>query len=76
MSRFLILSSMILLTGLAAIRIQAADPSSAAENQTARVESATTPAASLLPNGGFEDAEDYSSDPQGWFGTSRPPRRF
>lgn len=94
MSRFLILSAMILLAGLATIRIQAADPSVSAKNEAAeseadkpegvilrrrtiteeyeKVEPAKTSTESLLPNGGFEDVQENSSDPQAWFATRLP----
>jgi beta-lactamase regulating signal transducer with metallopeptidase domain len=73
MSRFLVLSAMIVLGSLAMIRIQAADQSSAAENEAVEVEAAqnepaNAPAVSLLANGGFEEIQE-SNDPQGWFAT-------
>ncbi len=98
MSRFLILSAMILLTGLATIRIQAAGDSPASESKSSdkesvneeqdnapgavlrrrtiteeydKVEPGKEAAASLLPNGGFEEI-DGSNDPDSWFGTRLP----
>jgi beta-lactamase regulating signal transducer with metallopeptidase domain len=72
MSRVMILSAMILLISLATIRIQAAGQSPASESETAQVEPSTAPGASLLPNGGFEDSQDYSTDPEAWFATRWP----
>jgi hypothetical protein len=45
------------------------------KKEQAKVEPAKTPGVSLLPNGGFEERQSTSSDPQGWFGT-RVPRNF
>jgi len=95
MSRFLILSAMIVLAGLATIRIQAADQSSTSTNEAAENEAAKEPGAtlrrrtiteeyekaepakatavSLLANGGFEEVQENSNDPQAWFGTRYPP---
>jgi len=72
MSRFLILSAMILLTGLATIRLQAADQAPAADKEAAENESAKAPAGSLLANGGFEEAQEQSNDPDAWYGTRVP----
>lgn len=68
MSRFLILSVMIVLAGLSTIRIQAADPSPPSQNASAQA-----PVVSLLPNGGFEELEEKTGDPQSWFGTRVMP---
>ncbi len=65
MSRFLILSAMIVLTSLATIRIRAAD-------ESVSDEPAKAPAASLLANGGFEVVEEGSGDPKAWSATRWP----
>jgi beta-lactamase regulating signal transducer with metallopeptidase domain len=94
MSRFLILSAMVVLAGLATIRIQAADQSPTSNNETAendsakaqgatlrrrtiteeyeKTEPAKGPSVSLLANGGFEQSQDYSDDPESWFATRWP----
>jgi beta-lactamase regulating signal transducer with metallopeptidase domain len=94
MSKVLILSVMILLAGLATIRIQAADQaptskSEAAENEAAKApgvtlrrrtiteeyekaEPAKATPVSLLANGGFEESQDDSDDPEAWFATRWP----
>jgi beta-lactamase regulating signal transducer with metallopeptidase domain len=87
MSRFLILTTMIVLTGLATIRIQAAaqappakseaakneaDKNEAAQRKSAKDEAAKTSDQSLLANGGFERSRDDSNDPVSWFATRWP----
>lgn len=72
MSRFLILSVMTVLTGLAAIRIQAEEQSSRTEGKTVNQEPARAPGVSLLANGGFEKSQEASNDPEAWFGTRIP----
>jgi beta-lactamase regulating signal transducer with metallopeptidase domain len=82
MSRFLILSALILLAGLAAIRIQAADPQAPTKNETAKNETAKketaknepagSNAASLLPNGGFEELSKETGEPASWYATRIP----
>jgi beta-lactamase regulating signal transducer with metallopeptidase domain len=37
-----------------------------------KAEPAKAPAGSLLANGGFEESQDYSTDPEGWFATRWP----
>jgi beta-lactamase regulating signal transducer with metallopeptidase domain len=76
-SRFLILSAMIVLASLATIRIQAAGepPESAKESNKDKPdkdEATTATVASLIANGGFEEPQEESDDPQGWFGTRVP----
>jgi beta-lactamase regulating signal transducer with metallopeptidase domain/elongation factor P hydroxylase len=70
MSRVLILSVMIMLAGLATIRIQAAGQSSRSKREAAKDERAK--AVSLLANGGFEEPQEESDDPEAWFGTRIP----
>jgi beta-lactamase regulating signal transducer with metallopeptidase domain len=72
MSRFLILSAMIVLASLATIRIQAAGQSPRSEKESAKDEAAKAPVASLIVNGGFEEVQEKSNDPQAWFGTRVP----
>lgn len=67
MSRFLILSAMIVLAGLATIRIRAADQQPPAKN-----EPAGSNTASLLPNGGFEEFSKETGDPLSWYATRIP----
>lgn len=77
MSRFLILSSLFLLTGLATIRIQAADPPSptkgeSSKNETSKDEPTSSNTVSILPNGGFEQFEEETGDPLSWYATRIP----
>jgi hypothetical protein len=56
---------------VASVESESADVSAqgdSAQDEPAKKE----PAKSLLPNGGFEEAQDYSNDPAGWFGTRVP----
>ncbi|HEY2411819.1 MAG TPA: M56 family metallopeptidase [Pirellulaceae bacterium] len=66
MSRFLVLSSLMLLTGLATIRIQAAGQAPPAKSETAKNDAGSSNAASLLPNGGFEEFDEETGDPLSW----------
>ena len=72
MSRVLILSVMIMLAGLATIRIQAAGQSSRSKSETAKDEPAKATGVSLLANGGFEEPQEESDDPESWYGTRIP----
>jgi hypothetical protein len=66
MRKYLLLSSLLVLAGLATIRLRAADESPSADAAT---EGAQAP---LIPNGGFEEIRTETGDPVGWFGTRLP----